>query len=959
MSDSLALATAAYRRGNFAEAYALAMNADVRSQVALDEKDCLVCDCLQYRGDFNDAERRANGALSKELRPELVARYWEILGRIRLDQLRYSEAAEALGKGLRVAEKGSDLLTLASLQQLWLVASGPTLEAGLSSAVREAYHTAVRSADATAVAGFHVRLARLEGQRGAFTQALHHLTLAKSLLDRAPHTALLALYHVNLACVLALTGAFGAARKNGEVGAALAQQAGHLRLAMAGAATISYIAISAGDTSVAESWLKTACKAAKALGTTEVSLLHSLACAALVQGDFELASERLSEARKRSESIDFRWSNGTEALYLLTELYLHKRLGHKLERAALLTRTRQVSDQLGDQHLELLVILAEAEAHFDGARYLEARDKVAEGLRRSPGHLVYRAELDRMAARSLWIDGRCQSAKRRLLRACSIAQGRGTRMGWAEALREVRSLGQHDRYDEAYSLEQQTRQAKTKFTALTNEQRETWFEQNPSPEAKARDPLDGFDDAVSVLLATGDPELRGREALASVLALGISDRAAITSRGTSGLQVVSSVGLPKSVLSAPESKLTRIEIGSSDNKTIELVLEPRKDLRSLFAVSGIRRLLEAATALEAQKKDQQRLGALWQPENIVEEPGAIFSSPVMIDLMLTARKVAATRLPVLLLGPTGTGKEVLAKAIHRASPRANQVLLAFNCSAVPRDMVESQLFGYRRGAFTGATDDFLGIIRSAEGGTLFLDEIGELSIDLQPKLLRFLETSEVHPLGEGRPVKVDVRVIAATNANLDDLIERKEFREDLYYRLNIVRFHMPQLRERREEIPPLVTHLIRQFQLEENKHGIKVSDELIEYLLLYPWPGNIRQLANEVRRMVAMVSSNETLVADHLTPSIRATRRTVPVVEDAETPEPPKPEPSPAGSMTLALEQSLPEAVEALERAMIEHAIARAHGKVEEAARLLGISRKGLFLKRRRWLGGDTPSTDV
>ncbi len=492
--------------------------------------------------------------------------------------------------------------------------------------------------------------------------------------------------------------------------------------------------------------------------------------------------------------------------------------------------------------------------------------------------------------------------------------------------------------------------------------RQTWFKQTASPRELQRDPLDGFDDAVSVLQNVGDPLSRGREALASAVALDIIRGGALITHGDRGVEIVASIAWQKAKLDKAlkdTQSHARIEIARIDGKAIELVLEPRKDLRSLFAVAGIRRLLEAATAIEAQKKDQQRLGSLWQPEDIVEEPGAIFSSPAMIDLMLTARKVAATRLPVLLLGPTGTGKEVLAKAIHRASPRANEVLLAFNCSAVPRDMVESQLFGYRRGAFTGATDDFLGIIRSAEGGTLFLDEIGELSIDLQPKLLRFLETNEVHPLGEGRPVKVDVRVIAATNANLDDLIERKEFREDLYYRLNIVRFHMPQLRERREEIPPLVGHLIRQFQLEENKNGITVSDELMEYLLLYPWPGNIRQLSNEVRRMVALVSSNETLAPDHLTPSIRATRRTVPVVEDPAAPAAPAPEPPAPGSLTLALEQPLHEAVEALERAMIDHAIARARGKVEEAARLLGISRKGLFLKRRRWLDDETPSTDV
>jgi DNA-binding NtrC family response regulator len=434
------------------------------------------------------------------------------------------------------------------------------------------------------------------------------------------------------------------------------------------------------------------------------------------------------------------------------------------------------------------------------------------------------------------------------------------------------------------------------------------------------------------------------------------------------MSIISSIRWSKTVLAAAlkDERTLRIVVGRSNNRAIELIVRPVPGLRAVAALFGIKRLLEAATAIDAQQNNEQRLASLWQPEDIVEEPGAVFSSPQMIELMMTARKVAATRLPVLLLGPTGTGKEVLARAIHRASPRANKAFLPFNCSAVPRDMVESQLFGYRRGSFTGATDDFLGVIRSAEGGTLFLDEIGELSIDLQPKLLRFLETNEVHPLGEGKPIKVDVRVIAATNADLDDLIERKAFREDLYYRLNIVRFHMPQLCERREEIPPIVMHLLRQYQLEEQKHGIKISDELMEYLLLYKWPGNIRQLSNEFRRLVAMVASNETLTPEHLTPGIRAARRTVPVEPDAEDGETPKTEPSsaspaapPATSLTLKLEQALPEAVEALERAMIEHALERAEGRVEEAARLLGISRKGLFLKRRRWMGDGTPSGDV
>ncbi len=283
------------------------------------------------------------------------------------------------------------------------------------------------------------------------------------------------------------------------------------------------------------------------------------------------------------------------------------------------------------------------------------------------------------------------------------------------------------------------------------------------------------------------------------------------------------------------------------------------------------------------------------------------------------------------------------RTIHQASDRADKILLAFNCTAVPRDMLESQLFGYRKGAFTGADNAFTGIIRAAEGGTLFLDEIADMPLDIQPKLLRFLESHEVHPLGESQPVKVDVRVIAATNANLEQQVEDGTFRQDLFYRLNVVRLRLPPLRERREEVPALVEHYVNRYAVQQKKGRLTLTDEALEYLLLYPWPGNLRQLANEVNRMVAMAEPDTALTVTHLSPEIQATRRTIPAAA------------APDSELRISLDQSLPEAVELLERTMVQAALDRSKGRLEEAAKLLGISRKGLFLKRRRWgIGTDS-----
>jgi DNA-binding NtrC family response regulator len=320
----------------------------------------------------------------------------------------------------------------------------------------------------------------------------------------------------------------------------------------------------------------------------------------------------------------------------------------------------------------------------------------------------------------------------------------------------------------------------------------------------------------------------------------------------------------------------------------------------------------------------------------------------MSSLTATARKIAPTTVPVLITGETGTGKEILARAIHAASPRAAATFLPFNCSVGPRDMVDAQLFGHRRGAFTGAVEHSPGVIRAAAGGTLFLDEIGESPVEVQPKLLRFLELGEIHPIGESQPVKVDVRVIAATNIDLDAAVSSGRFREDLFYRLNIVRLHLPPLRERRVEIPVFAQHYLRKYAAEQNKGDLRLAEETMEYLLLYKWPGNVRQLANEMRRLAALAETDAVLMPEHLSTDIFTSRRTVPPSARALDPN----------EVVVRIDQPMAAATEHLERAMVQYALTACGGRMEETARRLGLSRKGLYLKRVRF-GLEPPDTHM
>ena len=311
-------------------------------------------------------------------------------------------------------------------------------------------------------------------------------------------------------------------------------------------------------------------------------------------------------------------------------------------------------------------------------------------------------------------------------------------------------------------------------------------------------------------------------------------------------------------------------------------------------------------------------------------PGFICASAPMQRVADQIQRLQGNDLTVLITGESGTGKDLVARAIHAGSLRHGRMFLPYNCTSATRELADSQLFGHRRGSFTGAVADQPGVLRTAVGGTLFLDEVGDLPIDVQPKLLRFLEQGEVLPVGETRPQKVDVRVVAATNADLEQRVAEGSFREDLFYRLSVIRIHIPPLRERREEIPHLSTFFLRESSDRLGKPGLRLSQETLDLFDAFPWPGNVRQLRNEVQRAVALAPSGGLITPDMLSPALAAS------IDETGAPR------------TRTRRITLAAAVEKLERELIEQALERSGGNISETARALGLTRRGLYLKMER-----------
>ena len=324
--------------------------------------------------------------------------------------------------------------------------------------------------------------------------------------------------------------------------------------------------------------------------------------------------------------------------------------------------------------------------------------------------------------------------------------------------------------------------------------------------------------------------------------------------------------------------------------------------------------------LEGEVRDlRERLGAAGAPRRPLVGQAPAFAK-VLERLPLVARADAA----VLVRGETGTGKELVARAVHDLSPRRTGPFVAVNCGALPEQLLESELFGHEAGAFTGAQKKKRGLVQEAEGGTLFLDEVGDIPLPVQVKLLRFLQEGEIRPVGATRSIAVNVRVVAATHRDVDAAIEAGEFREDLFYRLNVVPLHLPPLRERHEDIRPLAEHLLDKATAGTSRAGVRFDAPALDKLAAHPWPGNVRELENVVQRAVIFATGDAVSAADvEFDPQRRRGGA------DASAPD-----------LTIPLRQAKEALVAEFERTYVEAALRAAGGNVSQAARRAGKERK-------------------
>lgn len=388
--------------------------------------------------------------------------------------------------------------------------------------------------------------------------------------------------------------------------------------------------------------------------------------------------------------------------------------------------------------------------------------------------------------------------------------------------------------------------------------------------------------------------------------------------------------------------------GSTESAVEAMKLGATDYLTKPFQIGEMKVAIEGALKSVALERENQQLrtelGKAFSFDNIVG------NSPAMQPVFDLIKRVSQTKTNIMILGESGTGKELVAHAIHRNSAESSAPFVAINCAAIPESLFESELFGHKRGSFTGAMADKEGIFQQADGGTLFLDEVGDIPLSVQVKILRALQQRTVRPVGGTEDITVDVRIICATNRNLEEMVAKGQFREDLFYRLNVIQIRLPALRERREDIPVLAEHFLRKFSVVMGKPIKAISKEAMRALVSYNFPGNVRELENTIERAVALETQSAIL------PETLPQKLTMSAAGAAVPPSSPAAAPAAAtaaGGDNFDLEKS----VEQFERLHILKALEATKGVKKKAAVLLGISFRSLRYRIEKY-GIDDPNPE-
>ena len=920
------------------------------------------------------------------------------------------QATSALG---RPPDALRDQLSEARLATLWRLHGRMTFARGEQSRAIALHSRALKHAElaheSRAIGLAHYELALCYKQVGDSGIVREHLTEAASALHAAGDRRHLALVHSLSAVLLAQAG------RTDEAAAALRQGE---RLA----ATIQAEDVLAGivHNQANVALMRHQHDQALALAERSVALHQSLgsghglavALATLGQiyvqlGELEKAEQTLTRTLEVRSAVQFHETTGA---VFDTLAQIHMMRGSYDRAAEYLRHAGEAYGAYGTQTMRWyewsLKVLAVKLAIRRG-QYDEALAQ-AEELARAPGVPPSEAiQADLAACEALLAAGRAADAEARLEACETRLDPRSSPANWGEYLRTRGAVheqsGRHDaayhdfaqsanvfellgeRYQAALSqlalgrlsartgaraaAERHLDQAGAVFRALgaqrdLNEVRAARARLDRPPDAAGGLPPGEADDAIvrRLIEAAVLPDLLARETAAALMETTAADAVVVAvAPNADEVRVVAAAGCEPDVARALARAAREGSRAFGNGLLMSEALGRDYDgPRSCTLVSArplpeqaLRRLRMLAAVA---RQGFELCGARQRPPQAAEQamerslepllPGFICASVAMNRVADQIQRMQGLDLTVLITGESGTGKDLVARAIHVGSTRNAAMFLPYNCTTTSRELADSQLFGHRRGSFTGAVTDREGLIRSAAGGTLFLDEVGDLPLDVQPKLLRFLEQGEVMPVGDTRPQAVNVRVLAATNADLEQRVSEGRFREDLYYRLSVIRIHVPPLRERREEIPHLSTFFLRDAVERIGKPDVQLSPATLDLFARYWWPGNVRQLRNEIQRAVAMSPPDGVIEPDQLSPDLAG---------PAATAGPPASTPSAANTLPPG---HLGAAIEHLEREMISATLVRSAGNISETARVLGLTRRGLYLKMRR-LGLDSALADT